>query len=279
MHLGVGGGLLNAARRARQIGATAVQIFTDNPIAWRRRPEPPADATDFIAYAAREGIRAISVHASYLINLAGSSEPFASQSRAGLTAEMQRAPMYGATIVNTHIGSHRGGGAETGLRRIVEQVRAVLDASPGGVRLVLENSSGGGDMLGSSIEQLAQIVEGVASVPQRFGICLDTAHLWGAGYDISTADGAGGVLDRFAAVIGLEWLALVHLNDSRSALGSLADRHEHLGAGRIGPAGPGALLRDPRLAEMTFIMETPRRGRGMGRGEHAARPRAVGWGR
>ncbi len=257
MHLGVGGGLLKAARRSRQIGATALQIFTDNPIAWRRRPEPPADAPAFVAYAEREGIRTIAIHASYLINLAGSSEPFASQSRAGLIAEMQRAPTYGATIVNTHIGSHRGVGAETGLRRIVEQVRAVLDGSPRGVRVVLENSSGGGDLLGSSIEQLAQIVEGVGADPHRFGICLDTAHLWGAGYDVSTADGAGGVLDRFATIIGLEWLALVHLNDSRSALGSLADRHEHLGAGRIGPAGPGALLRDPRLAGTTFIMETP----------------------
>jgi deoxyribonuclease-4 len=257
MHLGVRHGLLRAARRSRQIGATALQIFTDNPTAWRRRPEPPLQAPEFVDYGAREGLRTIAVHASYLINLAGSAEPFASRSRAGLITEMQRAPSYGATMVNTHIGSHRGIGADAGMQRIVENVRAVLDSSPEGVRLILENSSGGGDMLGSSVEELATILEGVTAGTDRLAFCLDTAHLWGAGYDISSTDGARVVVDRFEALIGLDRLALVHLNDSRSERGSRADRHEHVGAGRIGPVGLGAMLRDPRLREATFIMETP----------------------
>jgi deoxyribonuclease-4 len=250
-----------AIRRSRQIGARALQIFTDNPVAWRRKPDPPADADAFIAYADREGIETIAIHASYLINLAGSAEPFAAQSRAGLVTELRRAPDYGATIVNTHIGSHRGVGAATGLRRIVENVAAALQDAPPSVRLVLENSSGGGDLLGSRIEELASILDGVAPLAGpamgRLGFCLDTAHLWGAGYDIATPEGATAVIDRFAELIGLERLALIHLNDSRSALGSLADRHEHVGAGRIGPAGLGAFLRDPRLGHATFIMETP----------------------
>jgi deoxyribonuclease-4 len=257
MHLGVIGGLLKAARRSRQIGARALQIFADNPTAWRRRPEPPLKAPEFVDYAAREGLRTIAIHASYLINLAGTAEPFASQSREGLIVEMQRAPSYGATVVNTHIGSHRGVGADAGLRRVVENVRAILAESPPGVRLVLENSSGGGDMVGSRLEALAAILAGVDAPAERFGFCLDTAHLWGAGYDVSTAGGAGAVVDRFEELIGLERLALVHLNDSRSELGSRADRHEHIGAGRIGPEGLGALLRDRRLARTTFIMETP----------------------
>ena len=257
VHLGVRSGLLRAARRSRQIGARALQIFTDNPTAWRRRPEPPPEADAFIGYCAREGIEKIAIHASYLINLAGSSEPFASQSRAGLTHEMQRAPAYGATLVNTHIGSHRGVGAETGLRRIVANVAAVLAESPPSVRLVLETSSGGGDLLGSRIEELAAIMDGVGAPEDRLAFCLDTAHLWGAGYDISSADGAARVIDSFASLIGLERLALVHLNDSRSVLASRSDRHEHVGAGRIGPVGLGAFLRDPRLAGTTFIMETP----------------------
>jgi len=259
LHLGVAPGLLRAARRSRQIGAQVLQIFSDNPTAWRRRPEPPAEAAAFIAYCARERIRTISIHASYLINLAGSVEPFASQSRSGLIYEMQRAPTYGATLVNTHIGSHRGVGADIGLRRIVESVRAVLEASPPSVRLVLENSSGGGDLLGSRLEELAAILEGVESRgdADRLAFCLDTAHLWGAGYDISTLDGAASVVDRFEALIGLDRLPLIHLNDSRSALASRADRHEHLGAGSIGPVGLGAFLRDPRLSGTTFIMETP----------------------
>jgi deoxyribonuclease-4 len=257
MHLGVAGGLLRAARRSRQIGARALQIFSDNPTAWRRRPAAPLEAPSFVDYGAREGLETIAIHASYLINLAGTVEPFASQSRAGLIVEMQRAPLYGATVVNTHIGSHRGVGVETGLRRIIENVRAVLAESPAGVRLVLENSSGGGDMLGSRVEELALILDGVGVGADRLGFCLDTAHLWGAGYDISSADGAVGVVDRFESLLGLDRLALMHLNDSRSALGSRADRHEHVGAGKIGPVGLGALLRDSRLANTTFIMETP----------------------
>ena len=257
LHLGVARGLLGAARRSRQIGARALQIFTDNPVAWRRRPEPPSDAAAFVDYASREGIEVISIHASYLINLAGSAEPFVSQSREGLILEMQRAPTYGATLVNTHIGSHRGVGREAGLRRIVEAVTAILAASPPSVRLVLENSSGGGDLLGSRLEDLAAILDAVGPDGEHLAFCLDTAHLWGAGYDVSSADGALEVIDRFDELIGLDRLPMVHLNDSRSLLGSRTDRHEHVGAGRIGPLGLGALLRDPRLARATFIMETP----------------------
>jgi deoxyribonuclease-4 len=259
IHLGVRGGLLKAARRARQIGATALQIFSDNPTAWRRRTEPPVDAPDFISYLARHDIAPMAIHASYLVNLAGSAEPFASQSRDGLVHEMQRAPSYGAALVNTHIGSHRGGGRDAGLRRIVDNVDAVLADSPEEVILVLENSSGGGDNLGSRLEDLAAILAGVsAAQAHRLAFCLDTAHLWGADYDIATADGALTVLDRFDELVGLDRLALVHLNDSRSELGSRTDRHEHVGAGRIGPEGLGAFIRDPRLAVRTaFMMETP----------------------
>ena len=248
---------MKAARRSRQIGARAIQIFSDNPTAWRRRPEPPPNAAEFVEYSARNGIETISIHASYLINLAGSAEPFATQSREGLAYELQRAPAYGATLVNTHIGSHRGVGADAGMRRIVDNVRALLEVSPPGVRLVLENSSGGGDMIGSRIEELAEILERLGDASGRLAFCLDTAHLWGAGYDVGSAEGATAVVDRFEELIGLDRLPMVHLNDSRSVLGSRTDRHEHVGAGRIGPIGLGAILRDPRLATATFIMETP----------------------
>jgi deoxyribonuclease IV len=249
---------MKAARRARQIGATALQIFSDNPTAWRRRSEPPPDAPAFVAYCAREEIGPVAIHASYLINLAGSAEPFASQSLAGLIYEMRRAPAYGASMVNTHIGSHRGGGSEAGLGLLWANVSRVLAETPHGVRLVLENAAGGGDSLGSTIEELARILQGITGGDDRVAFCLDTAHLWGAGYDLSTVEGATAVLDRFDALIGLDRLALIHLNDSRSKLGSRSDRHEHLGAGQIGPAGLRAILRDPRLpGRTTMVMETP----------------------
>ena len=249
---------MRAARRARQIGASALQIFSDNPTAWRRRPEAPAEAAQFIAFCARHGIAPVAIHASYLINLAGRAEPFASQSLEGLRHEVRRAPNYGASLVNTHIGSHRGEGPEAGLERIAAVVREVLSATPAGVRLVLENSAGGGDTLGSRIEELAAILSAVGGSADQLAFCLDTAHLWGAGYDISTGEGVAAVLDRFDELIGLDRLALVHLNDSKSALGSRSDRHEHLGAGKIGESGLAALLREPRLAgRATLVMETP----------------------
>lgn len=261
IHLGVAGGLLKAGRRARQIGATALQIFSDNPTAWRRRPEPPADAPAFVAYCRAAGIAPIAIHASYLINLAGSAEPFASQSRAGLIHEVRRAPEYGASLVNTHIGSHRGTGHRAGLARIADNVAAALGETPRGVRLVLENSAGGGDNLGSRLEELAAILEAVTSRGadvRQLAFCLDTAHLWGAGYDLSAPEPAVAVLDRFDELIGLDRLALVHLNDSRAERGSRADRHEHVGAGRIGVPGLAALIRDGRLAAgTTFVLETP----------------------
>jgi len=162
IHLGVAKGLLGAARRARQIGATALQIFSDNPTAWRRRPTAPPDAPRFVTYAAAAGIAPVVIHASYLINLAGSAEPFATQSLDGLVHELQRAPDYGARLVNTHIGSHRGTGHETGVRRIADNVAAALAEKPAGVRLVLENSAGGGDNLGASIEELV-VVPGITA--------------------------------------------------------------------------------------------------------------------
>jgi deoxyribonuclease-4 len=260
MHLGVATGLLKAARRARQIGCTALQIFSDNPTAWRRRPEPPPDADPFIAFCRREGIGPIVIHASYLINLAGSAEPFATQSREGLITELQRAPLYGATMVNTHIGSHRGEGHRVGLERLADTVAACLAEAPPSVRLVLENSAGGGDNIGSTVEQLSEILSSVAArgaAVDRLAFCLDTAHLWGAGYDLSDPSGAAAVVDRFGQLIGLDRLALVHFNDSRSLLGSRTDRHEHVGAGQMGPLGLGALVRDPRLRHVTFVLETP----------------------
>jgi deoxyribonuclease IV len=176
-----------------------------------------------------------------------------------LIHELTRAPAYGASIVNTHIGSHRGAGRSAGLRTVCANVRDILASTPPAVKLALENAAGGGDTVGATIEELAAILDGVGDETGRLVFCLDAAHLWGAGYDVSSAEGASAVIERFGELLGLERLALVHLNDSRSPLGSRTDRHEHVGAGRIGPAGLGALLRDARLAAAgtTFMMETP----------------------
>jgi len=162
------------------------------------------------------------------------------------------AQTYPAKAVKIIVPANPGGGLDLIGRTVADQLGRALGQS-----FFIENSSGGGDLLGSRLEELARMLDGIGADRERLGFCLDTAHLWGAGYDVSTADGAIAVVDRFDELIGLDRLALVHLNDSRSEFGSRADRHEHVGAGRIGPAGLGALLRDDRLRGTTFIMETP----------------------
>jgi deoxyribonuclease-4 len=265
-HLALGGGMRKAAVRAATIGASTVQVFTDNPTSWRRRPTLPEELPRFRELLAEADIGPIAVHAPYLVNLAGPEQTFHDQSVAVLVNELRVARAYGARLVNMHIGSHRGEGVDAGIARLTAGLVEVLERagdaeSPEGeVVVVLENGSGGGFGLGASIEELAAIERSIlaAGVPQaRFGYCLDAAHLWGAGYAIDTPAAVDQVVATFHAAIGLERLHMVHLNDSRSELGSRADRHEHLGAGRIGGDGLARLLLHPSLAHVMYVIETP----------------------
>jgi len=272
--------MLKAVDRAVAIGADALQIFTDNPTAWRRRSEPPPELQAFRAQLAAHDIRPVSIHASYLINLPGPDESTYQRSIDLLAAELGGSGAYGARFVNVHIGSHRGSGVETGIERLVDGIAAALagageiardgraefDLDGGGegrgarATLVLENSAGGGGGLGTTVEELAAIAGRLATRGigrDDVAFCLDTAHAWGAGIDMGDPDAIDAFLAAFDDRIGLERLVLVHLNDTRSPLGSRTDRHEHLGAGRIGPAGLGHVLRHPRLAHAPAIIETP----------------------
>jgi deoxyribonuclease IV len=256
-----------AVDRAVAIGADAIQIFSDNPTAWRRRAEPSPELIDFRTRLAARDIRPVVIHASYLVNLPGPDEVTYARSVAMLTGELARAAEFGAELVNVHIGSHRGSGFEIGVGRLVDGIGAVLrgavDAasephSP--ARLVLENSAGGGGGMGTTIDELAVIAarldeRGIDSNAVAF--CLDTAHLWGAGIDVGDPDAIDAFLDGLDERIGIDRVALVHLNDTRSELGSRTDRHEHIGAGRIGPAGLGHVLRHPKLSHAPAIIETP----------------------
>jgi deoxyribonuclease-4 len=262
-HLALGGGLLKAAERARFIGATAVQVFADNPTAWRRRTEPPSQLPEFRERLAGHGIGFIAVHAPYLINLATSDPVMWERSVATLVSELRMARAYGAHAVNVHVGSHVGQGAERGIAQVGEGLRSVLAEvaqDPDGPMVVLENSAGQGDGLGSSIEELAAILEAAARAGadmQRIGICLDTAHLWGSGHDLDDPEAIDALLHRFDEELGPERLRMLHLNDSRAAKGSRQDRHEHIGAGRIGRSGLRSLVTHPRLANVPTYLETP----------------------
>lgn len=262
-HLPLGTGMVRAVDRAHEIGATALQIFGDNPTAWRRRAAPPTEQPAFRARLAELDIEPLAIHASYLINLAGGDPVFAAQSIRVLAAELRAAPGYGATLVNVHAGSHRGTTPADGVARLAEAVAAVLaevDDEPDGARLVLENSAGAGFGIGATVDELADIAEAVAArgVPdRRLGFCLDTAHLWGAGHDLADPATTDAVLEAFDRRIGLQRLAMIHLNDARGPLGSRVDRHEHIGAGGIGERGIAHILTHPQLAHVPTYLETP----------------------
>ena len=276
--------MVRAAERAAEIGATALQIFADNPTAWRRRSVPPKELPAFRAALVRHAIGPVAIHAAYLINLAGDDREFATRSAEVLEAELRAAPGYGASLVNVHTGSHRETTVAAGIKRLTRTIAAVLervDDGPDAATLVLENSAGGGWSIGTSVGELARIADAAArlGIPEhRLGFCLDTAHAWGAGIRMHRPDAINAFLDDFDRRIGLGRLRLIHLNDSKAELGSHHDRHEHLGAGKIGAAGLGHLLREPRLRDIPFIAETP----GMDQGYDAinvARARAMFAGR
>lgn len=263
VHLPLGGGLLRAAERAGQIGAQAIQVFADNPSAWQRRAEPPTHLPEFRARLEALDIRPVAIHASYLVNLAGPDPAFRASSIQVLESDLRAAPDYGARFVNVHTGSHRDTTVEEGIARIADGVAQVLREVNGaaeGATLVLENAAGGGWSLGATVEETAEIANAAAALgvaPARLGFCLDTAHAWGAGERMDEAAGVDALLDRFDRLIGLERLVMVHLNDSRSECGSRQDRHEHIGAGRIGIAGLHHLMSHPAMRGIPMLLETP----------------------
>lgn len=258
-HLPVRSGLVKAADRAHEIGATAMQLFTDNPTAWRRRTELPADLAAFRQRLTEFDIGPLAIHAPYLVNLAGADDKFHQQSIDTMVSELQTGAAYGARFVNVHVGSHRGLGREEGLRRLVDALARIRRAvEPGGPLLVLENSAGSGDGIGSSVEDLADVVElATRACNAGLGFCLDTAHLWAAGYSIGDGEGVEQLVARVDTLLGRQHVVMLHLNDSRSTCGSRVDRHEHIGAGTIGAAGLRAVLQHPWLSTLPAYLETP----------------------
>jgi deoxyribonuclease-4 len=255
--------MIRTADRAAAIGASALQVFADNPTSWRRRPTLPAELPAFRDRLGAYDIAMLSVHAPYLINLAGPDEETWRLSISTLANELRVASEYGAAFVNVHAGSHRGLGQTAGEARMAAGLARVFEAvgdDAPGVALVIENGAGGGFAMGSTIEELRAIDRAMAALGlprERTGFCLDTAHLWGAGLDVGTVQGVDALLEAFGVSIGLDRLRMVHFNDSRSDRGSGSDRHEHLGGGRIGAAGLARILVHPALAHVAYIVETP----------------------
>jgi deoxyribonuclease-4 len=244
---------------AADYGCTAAQLFTKNANSWKERKVAEEEVERFFTACRRTGIRLLASHASYLINLASPDGVKHNRSCKALCRELVRAAALSIPFVILHPGAHMGKGERRGMARIAESLRRVFDSIPDvQARLLIETTAGQGSSLGHRFEQIAQILD-AAQVEGRVGACLDTCHIFAAGYDIRTQAGVAGTLSEFDRIVGLERLFFIHLNDSKRELGAKVDRHEHIGRGKIGKAAFRAIMTDPRLASIPKIIETPKK--------------------
>ncbi|MDB6155100.1 MAG: apurinic endonuclease Apn1, partial [Chthoniobacteraceae bacterium] len=234
-HVSTAGGMDKAITRAREIGANAMQIFVKNNMQWfAAAPLGEGDIRAFHEHSERGEIHSVFGHSGYMINLAAANPEFLEKSRRALAEELLRADQLRLPFLVLHPGAHLGAGVEAGLEKVVESLDAVASLIPQvSAKVALETTAGQGTCLGCEFEQLAFILNHVRE-PERLCVCIDTAHLFASGYDIATEAGAKAVFARFDRIVGLRHLAALHLNDSKTALGSRVDRHEHIGQGKIG---------------------------------------------
>jgi deoxyribonuclease-4 len=254
--MSIAGGLHLALERGRSTGCGAVQIFLKNQRQWAARPLGRDEILAFQAARRRTRIRFAFAHASYLINLAAPGEPQWRQAVDAFVDELERAEALGLSAVVIHPGSHMGTGTENGLTRIVAALDEATRRTAGyRIKIALENTAGAGHVVGSRLPQLGDLVRRSAR-PERLGICLDTCHLFAAGYDLRVRDGWSRVVQECAEHVGLRQVLAFHLNDARADLGSGLDRHEHIGEGFLGLAPFRRLLNDARFARVPKVLET-----------------------
>lgn len=260
-HLSIAGGYYKAARAAAALGMDTVQIFTKNNNQWRGKPLTDGEISAF-REAIREGnLHLPFAHNSYLINLASPDDDLWSKSVDAMTIEVERAEALGLAGLVMHPGSHTGSGEEVGLARVIEGLDEVNRRTPGhSVLICVEATAGQGSNLGHRFEHLATILKGVAA-PERLAVCLDTCHIFAAGYPLKTRADYDATFQEFDDLVGIEQVRAFHLNDSKKPQGSRVDRHEHLGEGEIGLEPFGWLMNDPRFAELPMFLETAKEDR------------------
>ena len=248
------GGVKAAPERAAEIGANALQLFVQSPRAWRYPNHDPDLLAGFGERAREAGIEATIVHAIYLCNFASPDDELYAKSVSTLRSTVDTACAIGADGVVFHVGSHLGSGFEAGVERAVPALEQVLESCSDSTWLLIENSAGTGGTIGRSLEEVATLVERLDGHP-RLGVCLDSCHLWASGYDVTDPKALDELLDRFDALIGLDRLRALHINDSQTELGSNRDRHANLGEGLIGDK-LSVFLGNRRLQHLPAIVET-----------------------
>lgn len=257
-HMSISGGLYTACERGRRAGCDVVQIFSKNQQQWRARPLTDEDIARFKEAQVVEGVPVVMVHDSYLINLAAPGDELWHKSLDAFQEELERCALLGVPYLVTHPGAHVGSGEEAGLRRVADALDRVFESGVGtDVIVLLETTAGQGSSLGRRFEELARIIE-YSRYPERLGVCVDTCHIFAAGYDIRTPERYAVTIEELDRVIGIARVKAFHLNDSQKDLGSRVDRHTHIGEGCIGLEGFRALVNDERFADLPMVLETPK---------------------
>src|SRR3989440_7758610 len=257
-HMSIGGGVHRAIERGRSIDCTAMQIFVKNNMQWFARPLLPEEISAFLDHAQRKELQAAFAHANYLINLAATNPQFHTNSLRALSEELVRADQLELPFLVMHPGAHLGAGEAAGLAKIIGSLDQVFAGLPKiKTRIALETTAGQGSCLGDRFEHLAAIIANVRE-PERLCVCLDTAHIFAAGYDIGSEAGIKKTFREFERTIGLKRLAAIHVNDSKTARGSRVDRHQHIGKGQIGLDAFRFIMSEPRFRKIPKVLETPK---------------------
>jgi deoxyribonuclease-4 len=254
-HVKTAGGVDKAIDRAEEMGAETIQIFSGAPQAWRRKEYRPEEVEAYRARVAETGIEPAFLHGVYLVNLATSNQENLAKSLDALVHDMNVCRLLGALGVIFHLGSHRGAGYEQVFRQVVDSVSGVIEATSEETWLILENSAGMGGAVGSKFDELGRIVREAGS--PRVKVCLDTQHMFAAGYDVKTKDGLEAAMSEFDVDVGLDRLVVVHANDSKCPLAGGVDRHENIGEGHIGLDGLQNVMSHPAFREVPFLLEVP----------------------
>ena len=249
------GGIKKALENAHAFGMDSVQLFAQSPRTWRFPDHDPADLKAFRARRQELGIGAVAIHAVYLLNLASTKADFYEKSVDTLSKTVDAACAIGAEAVVFHVGSHQGAGFDAGLERVVPALAQALERCDDTTWLCMENTAGTGDTIGRSLEELAALYEALDHHP-RLGVCLDSCHLFASGYDVTDPDALAGVVKQLDALIGLDRLRVLHVNDSKTPLGSNRDRHDNIGDGLMGNK-LAVFLGHPKLQGLPALLEVP----------------------
>nr|BAL55217.1 apurinic endonuclease Apn1 [uncultured crenarchaeote] len=255
-HVSISGAIHLAIDRASQLRCTTFQIFTRNPRGWTYTKLKQSEVEEFLRKFRQAGYTVAMAHMPYLPNIASPKKLIYEKSVKSLISEVERCGQLGINLLVVHIGSHLGAGIEKGIENVAKAVNTALEKVDNNVKILLENMAGQRNSCGSRFEDIAQILSKIKN-KSRVGVCLDTCHLYAAGYDIKTRAAVEATLSKFDEIVGLEKLHAIHLNDSKGGLGSGLDRHEHIGKGYIGDEGFKAFINHPSIRDKPMVIETP----------------------